>query len=236
MQRPYFSLIITTFNEGLVFESNVRKIVASLDKLKKEWEIVFVEDKSTDNTKNSVQKLATQFKNTQAIYHKANKGRGQSVSDGIKASRGEICGFVDVDCEISPRYIPQFIAQIEKGKDFVVAKRIYEQNFNSFYRVVASKAYSLIVHWLLNLPLTDTEAGYKFFNRKKILPIIAHVKDERWFWDTEICALSFYKGLKVDEIPVQFVRRRDKKSTVRLIPDSASYFLKLIEFRLRKVK
>ena len=147
------------------------------------------------------------------------------------ASRGKICGYIDVDCEISPSYIPLFVKEIENGSDMVVGKRFYESGFKSLSRVIASKVYASIIRLLLSIPIEDTEAGYKFFRRETILPVLKKTKDKHWFWDTEICARASLAGLKVAEIPVLFIRRLEKKSTVKLLPDSIIYISSLIKFR-----
>lgn len=231
IKKIYFSLILPVFNEGLIFEANIKSIYKILGKLKKSWEVIFVEDKSTDNTSANVQKLLPNLKNTQLIYHNNNQGRGKSISDGIKASRGSIVGFLDVDLEISASYIPIFIEEIEKGYDMVVGKRFYEQRLNSITRVLTSRGYALIVKLILNIPVEDTETGFKFFRRDKILPILAKVKDKKWFWDTEICVRTHLAGLKIEQVPVLFIRRYDKKSTVRLIPDIWDYLASIIRFK-----
>ena len=84
---------------------------------------------------------------------------------------------------------------------------------------------------ILKLPVHDTEAGYKFFRRKKILPVLKQVKDKRWFWDTEIIALGYLNGLKIKEIKVLFKRRSDKTSTVNLFRDTLEYIWSLLVFR-----
>jgi len=99
--------------------------------------------------------------------------------------------------------------------------------------ILASKIYALAVKTLLKISIEDTEAGYKFFKRSKILPILSKVRDKHWFWDTEICVRAYWSGLKISEIPVLFIRRRDKKSTVKLIPDTYDYIKKIIKFRLQ---
>lgn len=231
MKRVDFSLVLTCYNEGPTFEKSVLEIVSSLAKLKLSSEIIFVEDKSTDNTKIKVEKLLAKIKDSRAIFHKQNTGRGQAVSDGIRMSHGAICAYMDVDCEISPTYIPEFIEEIEKGADMVVAKRYYEKKISAIMRVIASWAYSTLVRLLLNIGVEDTEAGFKFFATKKILPVLFKTKDKGWFWDTEICARAHSAGLKIHQLPVLFVRRHDKKSTVRLIPDSIEYFKRIIEFK-----
>ncbi|MDO8487520.1 MAG: glycosyltransferase family 2 protein [Candidatus Curtissbacteria bacterium] len=226
-----FSLILACYNEGPTFEDNVGKIVGELKKLKGTWEVIFVEDKSSDSTLETLERICRQIKNSKLILHKINEGRGKSVRDGILVADGEICGFIDVDCEISPSYVPIFIEEIKKGNDVAIATRFYENQPHAIARTVSSKAYSFVVSMLLKAPFTDTEAGFKFFRKAKILPIIAKSRDDGWFFDTEICMLAHFGGLKISQVPVLFIRREDKKSTVRLIPDSANYFRKLLAFR-----
>src|SRR3990167_1586553 len=197
MQKVDFYLILACYNESTTFEKSVREIISVLNNLKRNWEIIFVEDKSTDETKKSDEKLAREIENAQlrqgyagqarAIFHTKNEGRGKSVSDGIKAAKGIICGYLDVDLEVSASYIPLFVE--------------------------------------------DIEAGYKFFKSHKILPILSKVQDKHWFWDTEICTRAYWKGLKISQVPVLFVKRKDKKSTVKLIPDSWNYLIKLLKFK-----
>lgn len=230
------SLILACYNEGPTFDASVNKIVAQLKKLKVNYEIIFVEDKSTDKTKDTLKNIVKDLKNSKVIFHSKNMGRGRSVSDGIMASRGKICGYIDVDCEISPSYIPLFIKEVRDGYDLVVGKRYYEKGIKSLQRVIASIAYALIVKAFLNIPIDDTEAGYKFFNRKTITKLIPEMKNSGWFWDTEICAMSYNMGLLVSQIPVLFVRRTEKISTVKLLSDSIDYAVNLFKFRRQMLK
>src|SRR3990167_306344 len=149
------------------------RIFLKKKKKKKKGEMIFVEDKSVDDTKKTVEKLTQKYKNIRAIFHKKNEGRGKSVSDGIKTARGDICGYLDIDLEVSERYIPLYVKEIERGFDLAVGKRFYEGgNFNSILRFLASKIYAIAVKYIVDIPVKDTEAGYKFFRRAKLLPIL----------------------------------------------------------------
>ena len=236
MPKVDLSIIVPCFNEGPTFESSVKKIIGVAKNLEKTWEIIFVEDKSVDGTKIPVEKITKKYKNIYAIFHKKNEGRGKCVAEGIKKATGEICGYLDVDLEVSANYIPIFIESIGEGNDMAVATRFYERGgLKSLNRFFASRGYSQVVRLVLNLPLSDTEAGYKFFNRKRILPVLSKVKNKHWFWDTEICAQAHYNGLKIIEIPVIFKRRLDKKSTVKVIPDSIHFALSILKFKLNRI-
>ena len=234
MTKPDLSLIIPCYNEGPTFEKSIAEIFSVLKRLNYRFEVIFVEDKSTDSTRQSIEKLVDRLPNVRAIYHLKNEGRGKAVSDGIKISQGKVCGFMDVDCEVSPFYIHVFVEEIKRGNDMAIATRFYETN-NGLLRYFASKSYSYLVKKILDLPFADTEAGFKFFDRQKISPVIDKVKDRGWFWDTEICTRAYFDGLKISEVPVLFIRRSDKKSTVKIMPDSLDYFKKALKFR-SKVK
>lgn len=231
MSKPYLSLILPLYNEGATLEQSLKTTYQSLQKIKKPWEVILVEDKSTDKTLETIQRLLPGLKNTKLISHTKNQGRGKTVSDGIKAAKGTYCGFLDIDLEVSSDYIPLFIRELEKGFDIVVGKRFYEKNLKAVTRVLTSIGYKIIVHSLLNLPIDDTEAGYKFFKREKILLVLSKIQDKGWFWDTEICARAYWASLKLSQIPVLFIRRPEKKSTVRLIPDTFSYLKSIYNFR-----
>ncbi len=230
MSQIDFSLILACYNEGPTFESNIELIVKELKNIKCNWEIVFVEDKSTDETKGRLARIAKKIKGSLVILHNSNQGRGRTVSDGIKKAHGKICGYMDVDCEIPPSYISLFIQEVENGVDVVVANRFYDSSISSVQRLLASRGYSFIVKSLLSLPISDSEAGFKFFDRKKILQILQKTKDNGWFWDTEICARAYKAGLSIGQIPVIFTRRTDKKSTVKLFRDTLVYAKRLITF------
>src|SRR3989344_376833 len=232
MVKVEVSLILACYNEGSTFEKSINQIVNVLKKDVRDWEIIFVEDKSDNDTKKSVEKLVKEIKNARAIYQFKNQGRGKSVADGILAAKGDICGYLDVDLEVSASYIPLFIKEIEDGADLVVGKRFYEGGLKNLTRFVSSKVYAIAVKSILKSPVDDTEAGYKFFRRSKIDPLLGKVKSKHWFWDTEICMIANSKNLRVEQIPVLFKRRKDKKSTVKLFPDTIDYLKNLI--RLKK--
>lgn len=231
MKKVDISVILACYNEGPTFKDSVNKVIKLLSNLKMKWEIIFVEDKSTDQTLKNVKSLLSSIKNARLIVHSKNFGRGKSVSDGILASRGEICGYLDIDLEVSENYISIFVEEIQKGFDLAIGRRYYEGDLKSLSRFLASKIYAFLVAITLKIPISDTEAGYKFFRKDKVLPVLAKVKDKHWFWDTEICARAFWSGLKISQIPVLFVRRSDKRSTVRLVSDTWDYLVKIIKFR-----
>ena len=232
MKHIDLSLIIACYNEGKIFEESIKDLEFVLDNSKLSYEIIFVDDKSKDETVETIRKTVKNKKNYSAIFHENNEGRGKAVTDGIKQAQGKIVGFIDIDIEVSPVYIPYFVDKILDGDaDVITGQRIYKEELKSIHRVILSKGYSMLVRKFLGIPLYDTEVGYKFFNRKKILPVIKKTANYHWFWDTEIMTYAYLDKLRIKEIPVLFVRRFDKQSTLNVFNDTLDYFINLLRFK-----
>lgn len=227
------SLILACYNEAEHILKSVPRIIEALDQTDFSWEIIFIDDASTDKTPRLIEKFIKTHprKMLSAYYHQKNMGRGVTAAEGIKKSNGKIVGYIDIDLEVPPDYIPQFVNAIDNNYQVATGWRIYDFTLKSLPRWLASKGYNLIRDWVLKTKIKDTEAGYKFFNKKAILPVLKECKSPGWFWDTEILVRAQRKGLKIKEIPVVFIRRFDKTSTVRLIPDTFVYLKELWRFK-----
>lgn len=228
------SLILTLYKEGVIVKSSLARLLELLGKSKLNFEIILIDDASPDETSFLARQATYGKENCRFYKNQKNVGRGGTVSRGIRLAKGKVVGFIDTDLEISPEKIPQAVRLILNGQaDVVSGMRTYKFHPSLLFRFILSRGYHLLVRLCLPLPLKDTETGFKFFNREKILPVLAKVEDKRWFWDTEIMALSYQANLKIKEIPVLFKKRLDKKSSVKLFQDSLDYFKKLIKLRRR---
>ena len=230
---PHVSLVLACYNEEEVLEESVAEILETLRDLGRPWEILFVDDVSRDRTRELLARIVAAHpgEDLRVILHERNQGRGATVSDGFRAARGEITGYLDIDLEVHCRYIPSLVKAIEKGADVATLRRVYLFRVRALDREIMSRGYSWLVKRLLGVPLHDTETGYKFFRRERLLPLLDHVRDPGWFWDTEVMVRAHRSGLAIREIPGAFVRRFDKTSKVSGIRDSVEYFMKLWRFR-----
>lgn len=233
MSNIKLTLILPCYNEEEHFRISAEKIYSVLTNTSIPFEIIFAEDKSKDNTRSLIEEFLQdkQDSRLQTFFHNTNQGRGRTVNDGIAKAQGEFVGFIDIDCEISPVYIPECLRILERGEDVVCADRRYEIDPSGIVRALASKIYAFLVKWFFETHLKDTEAGYKFFRRDKITDILPKVENQGWFWDTELMVRSELAGLKIVFLPVLFKRRHDKTSTVRLIPDTLEYLRELKRFK-----
>ncbi|MEM4630213.1 MAG: glycosyltransferase family 2 protein [Candidatus Diapherotrites archaeon] len=231
IRQKKFSLILPCYNEEAIFEESIQEITKTLDKAKIDYEIIFVEDASTDNTKNLIKEVLKKNKKFKAIFHKKNLGRGGSVAEGIKVAKGKIVGFIDIDLEVSPKYIPQMIEKIDQGYDIVCGKRYYDFSLQRIFRDFLHTAYLKIADMLISLPVSDPNGAYKFFKREKILPIIDKTLDKHWFWETELLKRASLEGLKIIEVPVKYSTNYKKKTTVKVFQDTIYFIKKLFWFK-----
>lgn len=237
MKRINISLILACYNEEQLLSKSVRRITSVLDDSVFSYELIFVDDKSRDGTPEIIASLVKKNKNFRAVYHEVNQGRGKTVRDGIALARGNVVGFIDIDLEVSPVYIQSFVRMIAGGEaDVITGQRVYREGVMSLHRSILSRGYSWLVRSVLGIPLLDTETGYKFFSRKKILPILKRTQDNGWFWDTEVMTYAHYLSLTIIEVPVLFIRRFDKTSSVRLVNDTLEYIKNLVRFHRQLVR
>ena len=230
---PALSVVLACYNEAEILEESFAEIRDTLEEMKRPYEVLFVDDVSRDQTRDLIAKIVRENPSLdlRVILHEKNSGRGQTVTDGFRAARGRIAGYLDVDLEVHCRYIPALVRAIDRGADVATVRRIYAFQILSLDRYVMSRGYSFLVRRLLDAPIRDTETGFKFFRREAALPVMDEIRDPGWFWDTEFMVRAGRHGLRIEEIPGRYIRRYDKTSTVRGLRDSVRYFAKLLAFR-----
>ncbi|MBS3152094.1 glycosyltransferase family 2 protein [Candidatus Woesearchaeota archaeon] len=230
------SLVIACYNEEEIIEETLPRLKNFLDLTNIKYELIIIDDKSKDRTVDLVNKIIKDHKNTKFVVHKNNTGRGGVIKEGINLASGKYVGFIDIDLEVPEHYIFPAIILLRKKNDVVIARRFYKIKPSALLRWFTGTGYVALMRNIIKLKFTDTEAGFKFFNREKILPVLKLTENNHWFWDTEIVAMSYFNKLKIAELPVVFIRREDKTSTVKLFSDTYKYFISLMKFRKRLKK
>ena len=232
---PDLTVIVPCYREGPTLPESLRRVTDWLERRGLPWELLLIDDASPDGTRALADAFVAAHPELplRTAHHAVNTGRGGAVADGLRLARGRLAGFLDIDLEISEQAIGPCLDALEAGADLVVGRRRYVLAAHSLGRHVLSRGYARLVAALLGTRLHDTESGCKWFRRAAIVPLLDRVADRGWFFDTEICVRAERAGLAVAEVPVDFVRRFDKPSTVRPLRDSLVYLLALLRFRAR---
>jgi len=223
------SLVVPCYNEGPYLEGNLQTLYNLLSLLKIDFEMIIIDDKSKNDSFERAKHFVKGIGKAQLLRHEVNQGRGYTVTEGIRKANGKVAGFIDIDLEVASQNIIPLILKVLEGYDVAIGKRIYKIKCDP--RWILSRGYASLVQAICKTPFKDTEAGCKFFNREKILPVLDETEDTHWFWDTEIVTRAYYKGLKIAEVPVLFIRENQKYSTVKFHRDILYYFKQLIRFK-----
>ncbi len=229
------SVVIACYQEESHLRQSVRELTGVLDETGRSYELIFIDDKSTDDTAAIIAELVADRPTWRAFYHERNVGRGGTVTEGFALANGRIVGFLDIDLEVHARFIPAVLAAIDDGMDGATAYRNYTVGLRptSILRHVLSQGYRWLFRMLFDVPFRDPETGFKFFRRERIQPVAAETRDPHWFWDSEIMVLAHRAGLRIVEVPARFERRADKQSTVRIVSDVWKYLVAIRAFRRR---
>lgn len=206
-ERTEISIIIPVYNEIRKLKQAVNLTVATLSELDCTSEILIAEDGSTDGTYEYATELESENSNIRLLHSDKRQGRGHALSRAIKAAKGEIVCYIDVDLATDMSYLSLLIdAILSDGYDFATGSRLMPQSDTrrSPTRSIASKSYNLLVRVLLGSGIHDHQCGFKAFRRASVLSILDQVKDGHWFWDTELLVRGQYEGFRIKEIPVKW--------------------------------
>ena len=233
MARPLVSVVVPVYNGSYFLESCVTQLCAHFAERRTPYEILIAEDGSTDGSKALCRVLRDRFSEVTLLQDEVRLGRGESLRRAIRAARGDIVLYMDVDMATDMRYLDPLIESVADGHDVATGSRYLSGSRarRRLPRLVASRVYNRMVRALLASEITDHQCGFKAFKKAAILQLLSEVESGDWFWDTEILVRAQLDGLRVEELPVEWSESPTDQSTVRLAGDSIRFFLELIRLR-----
>lgn len=201
-----FSLVIPCYNDAARLQQGVELLRDALTGTAVSWDFVFVEDHSRDDTaaelERCVEWLQSRGVTASAIYLDHNHGHGGAVSSGLRAARGEIVGYVELDPSLARGLVPM-IERVHRGAaDIVVGRRVFAAPLAVPFRFLSHTIYRWYAFSCLRLPVSDPECRLKVFRRSALLPILDAVEDQHCFWDTELLDRGRRGGLVITEVPI----------------------------------
>jgi len=216
MVKPYLSVVIPAFNEELRI---LQTLDYSLNYLKNQnypFEIIVVNDGSTDKTKEVVQNFINNNSNynLKIIGYDKNRGKGYAVNYGMTRALGEIVLFMDADNSTKINEVEKAFKKIDEGFDIVIASRKLKESkivvYQSLIRRILGNIFPILVKILFNLNLTDTQAGFKVF-KKETLIIFQEQKIFDFAFDVELLVIAKKHNFKIAEIPIVWENQKFSK-------------------------
>jgi len=197
------SFVIPVFNEQdslMQLYSEIKENIKSYD-----YEIIFVDDGSSDESYNILQGFASEDKNVKLIKLRKNFGKSAGLNVGFEAAEGDIVFTMDADLQDDPKEIPEFIKKIEEGYDMVTGWKVKRRDPIS--KTWPSKLFNKVTTNTFKLKLHDYNCGYKAYKKEVINELDIYGEMHRY-----IPALAHSLGFKVAEIPVHHRKREYGKT------------------------
>jgi len=227
------SVIIPAHNEETRLPVTVIKIDAYLKNQGYFYELLVVDDGSTDGTGQAVQKMTQEIKNLKVIGYQKNKGKGYAVRLGMFEAKGEYCLFLDADNSVSIEQIERFFPELENKTDVAIASRdaqgaVLDPPQGWWRRVVMAGVYKGMRKTLLNLrDIEDTQCGFKCFKKEAAKKIFSRCRINGLSFDVEVLLIARKMGFIIKEIPVYWSNSSLSRVTFRLIIGAALDLLRI---------
>lgn len=199
------SIVIPIKDEGESLIELHNEIVSSLTPLKKNYEIIFVDDGSIDDSLNILKSIRKKNPNVLIISHRGNFGKSIALKNGFNIAKGEIVFTMDADLQDNPKEIPKFLNKLSKGYDMVSGwKKIRHDPFSKTF---PSKIGNLLTRLLTRVPVHDLNCGFKAYKKEVIDNIDLYGELYKY-----IPVLAQKENFKIGEIIVEHRARKWGKS------------------------
>jgi glycosyltransferase involved in cell wall biosynthesis len=199
------SVVIPMFNEEGSVTLLHAKLVEIMEKISHEFEIIYVDDGSTDNSVKVISDIVEKDPRVLLIELKTNMGKARALSEGFKAAAGEIIVTMDADLQDDPKEIPNFLKKLDEGYDMVSGWK--KKRHDPFEKRWLSKLFNKITSMVTGMELHDFNCGFKAYRREIFSDIRVYGDLHRY-----LPALAYGQGYTVGEIPVQHHARQFGKS------------------------
>ena len=212
------TVAIPVFNEEVDLPKNLPRLASFLAErmAQYEWEIVIVDNASTDKTPNIGRAFAKKDKRVKYIRLEK-KGRGRALRLAWTKSKSDFLSYMDIDLSSDLAYFPKLTKALEDGADIAIGSRLTpgaKVYGRTFTREIMSRGYSFLFRTLFWTSFRDAQCGLKAIKKKAADKILGTVKDNGWFFDSELLIVAEKSGMRGEEIPI--VWRDDPTSTVKV--------------------
>jgi glycosyltransferase involved in cell wall biosynthesis len=222
------SIVLPAYNEEENVESAVEQVSAVAQQLGVDYEIILVNDGSTDRTGEIGCELMQRIPNFQLVEHYPNRGYGGSLKAGFAAATKDLVAFVPADNQFDFSEITRFLERINEA-DIVSGYRAERQDH--FIRKLNALGWNMLVRLLFGYLCHDIDCGFKLF-RRQVLEHVTLVSDGAMI-DTELLAGARARGFRIAEVPVTHLPRVAGEATGANLKVVARAFRDLARFRLR---
>ena len=209
MEKMKISLFIPVYNEEKIIEKNVEEILKEINKLPFDFELIIVDDSSTDSSGSILEKLSKKRHNLIHLRYENGPTRRENLAQSFKKANGNIVVFMDMDLATNLQYLTTLINSINEGYDIVTGSRYVKgsRTKRKLSRLIVSHLFNSFVRSYYSTNIRDHECGFKAFKKEVIVQLVDEMgfdeKLERGVaWDTEMLIRALRHNYKIKEIPI----------------------------------
>ncbi len=223
MEAPsevFLSLVLPAYNESRRIGITLQRTLAYLEARPYTWELIVVDDGSTDGTAGLARQAVGASQKVQILSTDPNRGKGYSVKTGMGQVRGRYAGFMDADYKTDIACTEEALRRLEAGFEVVIGSRRLSTSRIGVqpkrFRQAASLLFNRYLHLLFPAlrRFRDTQCGFKFFHREAALEIFPRLVVDRFMFDVELLYLAHRLRYRVCEIPVRWSSDPDSRTTL----------------------
>jgi glycosyltransferase involved in cell wall biosynthesis len=193
------------YNEGEKIFHNLVEADRVFCDMFADYEVLFVNDGSKDNTLEMALKAERSFSSVRVINCPVNQGKGHALREGTAAAKGKYIVFMDSDLDLHPSQLPRFFKILfEKDADVVIGSKLHPGSVSNYplVRKIVSFGYYVFLLVLFRLNTHDTQTGLKLFKADVIKPVMKRILVKRFAYDIEVLSIINKRGYKIAESPV----------------------------------
>lgn len=224
MKLNSVSVVVPAYNEGARIELTLEKLAAHLERNFSQYEIIVIDDGSTDSTAEKVRKMTVTNGRIVLRSLPVNRGKGCAVREGMTMAKGDAVLFTDADLSTPVEAIDLALAELKRGFAVVIASRRHPNSIiarrQSWAREAIGRSFNRLVRALFSLPFKDTQCGFKCFTQAAAREIFARATIDTFSFDVEILMIAMGLGYAIKEIPVRWTNAPGSK--VRPLNDAAT--------------
>lgn len=232
------SIIIPAYNEEKRIRKTIETIVAYLDRKKHTYELIVVNDGSTDKTKDVVLELAKDSgKKIKILDNSRNKGKGYSVKQGFLAASKEWVLFTDADLSTPIEELETCIRYAGNAAVVIGSRNLPMSHIvvkQPFFRSMLGRIFPLFVRLLLLPEIYDSQCGFKLFRKDVAAAVAQRQRIDGFCFDAEQLYITKKLGFVIKEVPITW--SNDERSKIRVIRDSFLMFFDLLRIRWNAYK
>jgi undecaprenyl-phosphate 4-deoxy-4-formamido-L-arabinose transferase len=210
--EPAVSVVVTLFNESQTVDELVRRVAATLDGAALSWELILVDDGSTDGTWAEVERLHAADGRVRGVRFRRNAGQHPAMHAGLSRARGDIVVTMDGDLQNPPEEIPKLVAAVEAGSDVASGRRVGRAD--SVGRTAPSRLVNGMLRRFTGVPISDFGCAFNAYRRATVEPLLGTIGKQKF---TKAVVVS--SGASVVEVDVEHVARTgpSRYSPLRLL-------------------